>query len=131
MRESCFVGLRIVGSWIVKQHNPLRKHCTGLFLMQIFLESLREHCLGFSAVQCYPKSFKTTMNRNFFSAKLSGASRTTLHRVFTCAMLFGASWPTLHSGYYPCNIAPRVYPGTTLIVKTLCNIVFKDPDNIA
>ena len=45
-------------------------------------EPLGQHCTVFSPMQCHPKSIKTTLNRIFFYALLSGASRTTLYKVF-------------------------------------------------
>ena len=86
----------------------LRQHWTWVFLMQCCLEPLGQHCIGFWPVHCCPKSIKTTLNRIFSYALLSGASRTTLHRVFTCAMLFGASCTTLHK-IFICPILSQKY----------------------
>ena len=62
----------------------LRQHCTGVSLMQCCLEPLRQHCIGFWPVQCYPRSIKTTLDRIFSYAMLSGASWAIPHRVFSC-----------------------------------------------
>ena len=60
--------------------------------MQCHLESQGQHCLGYLLVQCCSKSIKTTLNRIFSCALLSGASWITLHKVFACIML--AQWLT-------------------------------------
>ena len=66
----------------------LRKHWTKFFLVQCCVESQRQHCLGCSVlVQCCHKSVKTTLNRIFSCAMLSGTSWATLHKVLTWAML--------------------------------------------
>ena len=62
----------------------LRQHCTGFFLMQCSLELFGQHCIGFLPVQCYTRSIKTTLDRMFSHAMLSGASWAILHRVFSC-----------------------------------------------
>ena len=57
-------------------------------LAQIFLlcngvpTKLRQHWTGFVPVQCCPKSIKTTLNRIFSCAMLSGDSWKTLPKVF-------------------------------------------------
>ena len=81
--------------------------------MQCFLKPHRQHYIPFLPAQYCPKSIKTTLNRSFSYAMLSGASRatlhrvlamqccpkiikTTLHRIFSDAMLSGAFRTTLH-----------------------------------
>ena len=59
----------------------LRPHSTGFFLIQSFLEPFGRHSTEFSAVQCYLKGIKTTLDRIFSYAMLSGAFQATLHRV--------------------------------------------------
>ena len=93
--------------------------------MQYCLEPLRQHYIAFLSVQCCPKSIKTTLNRSFSYAMLSGASRatlhrvlamqccpkiikTTLHRIFSDAMLSGASWAILHRVFSCLDIVPTV-----------------------
>ena len=80
-------------------------------------------------MHCCPKSFKTTLNRTFSCALLSGASKTTLYRVFSCTMLFDAYCTTLHRIF----ICPRVSPGQEkhFIGKTLGRVVFEAPVNTA
>ena len=55
--------------------------------MEDCLEPLRQHYIAFLPVQCCPKSIKTTLNRSFSYAMLSGATQTALHRILTCTML--------------------------------------------
>ena len=69
---------------------------------------LGQHYIEFWPVHCYPEKFKTTLNRTFSCALLSGASRTTLHRAFTYVMLFGVSWTTLHMAFI-CTILSQEY----------------------
>ena len=45
------------------------------------------HYIGVLPVQCCPVGIKTTLNRIFSYAMLSGATQTTLHRILNCAML--------------------------------------------
>ena len=110
-----------------------RRQCTELFPPQFCLESLG-HYTGFLAVQCCPKSIKTTLNRIFSRAMLSGASWTTLHsffpvqccpksikttlnRIFACAMLSGDP----HEVFIHAMLLHS--PLTTLHRKTICNVV--------
>ena len=51
--------------------------------MQNCLEPLGRDSIEFSAVQCYLKGIKTTLDRVFSYAMLSGALQATLHRVLT------------------------------------------------
>ena len=68
----------------------LRQHWAGFFPVRCCLEPLGQHCTRFLQllVQCCPKRIKTTLDRFFSCAMLSGPSRPTLHRLFTRAMLF-------------------------------------------
>ena len=52
--------------------------------MQCCVELFGQHCIGFLPAQCYPRSTKTTLDRIFSDAMLSGASWAILHRVFSC-----------------------------------------------
>ena len=82
----------------------LRQHWTGFFLVHFSLEPQGQHCLGYLLVQCCPKNIKTTLNRIFSCAMLSGASRTTLNRIF---FLCNAVWNLLGNiaqGFYLCNV---------------------------
>ena len=67
----------------------LRQHWTGFFLVRCCLEPLGQHCTRFFQllVHCFPKRMKTTLNRIFSCAMLSGVFWETLHKIFTCAML--------------------------------------------
>ena len=65
-------------------HKPLTLNGTISLCKVIFIWSLSGNIL---AVQCCAKSIKTTLDRVFSYAKLSGASRATLHRILTCAVL--------------------------------------------
>ena len=93
--------------------------------MQCCLDPLGQHCTRILPVQCYPKSVKTTLNRNFSCAMLSGASWTSFYKDFTYAMLSeeysdnieqflflcNVVWSLLDNiaqGFYLCNIFPRV-----------------------
>ena len=49
--------------------------------MQSCLEPFGRHNIEFSAVQSYLKGIKTTLDRIFSYAMLSGTFRATLHRV--------------------------------------------------
>ena len=64
----------------------VRQHSTGFSPVQC-LEPLGQYCTRILPVQCCPKRIKTTLNRFFSCAMLSGASWTTLYKDFTCAML--------------------------------------------
>ena len=52
----------------------LRQHCTGFFSVQCYLQPLWQHCTRFLPVQCWPKRIKTTLNRIFSCAMLSGTA---------------------------------------------------------
>ena len=51
--------------------------------MQSCLEPFGQHSIEFPAVQCYLKGIKTTLDRIFSYAMLSGDFRATLYRVLT------------------------------------------------
>ena len=65
----------------------LGQHGTRFFHVQCCLEPQGQHCLGYLLLQCCPKIIKTTLNRIFSHAMLSGTLWAILHKVFTCAML--------------------------------------------
>ena len=75
---------------------------------------LGQHCTGFLSMQCLRqlKTIKTTLNKIFSYALLSGASRTAPHKVFLVQ-----TWPSRYSWD---DIAQ---------IKTLCSVVREAPNN--
>ena len=78
-----------------------------------------------------PKSIKTTVNRIFPDAMLSGVSKTTLHKVFRvqrCPKRY--SWDNIAQIKILCSIVKEA-PNIIAQVKTLYNVVLEAPENSA
>ena len=82
----------------------LGQHWTGFFLCNVVPRELRQHWTGCLLEQCCPKRIKTTLNRMFSWAMLSGASRTTLHRVCTCVILSQEYKDNIEQDFFLCNV---------------------------
>ena len=76
-----------------------------------------------------PKSIKTTLNRIFSSAVLTGASKTTLPKVFPMKC-FSCPGDTLGQIKIQCNVVQQA-SNNIVQEKTLYNVVFEAPDNNA
>ena len=66
---------------------PIGQHWRKFFPVKFCLKALGQHCTKFLSVQCCPKNVRTTLNRTFLHAILSGASWITLHKASNCAIL--------------------------------------------
>ena len=83
-----------------------RRHCTGFFSLQCYVESLGQHCISFWPVQCCPENIKTTLNKSF---------------LVQCCLE-----PQGQQENYLCNVGPEC---TDIVLQenNWCNIVLNIP----
>ena len=86
-------------------------------------------------MKCCPEIIKLTLDRIFFYAKLSAASRATLHRVLTMSRIFsyemmsGPSQKTLHRVLI-CSMLTQKYQENIPQDFFSCNVAWSLSDNI-